>query len=131
MKLGPLIALILTQKLGEVGGVAMAVAELPHAGRLAAEMHARMIEPVGEDERLGAEHGLVEKRLQHRGIGLEARGHDQRGLLALQLRELGLDRREQVEIAGDEARGAGAGAIGLGPFASPARSAPGGSASAR
>ena len=50
----------------------MPVAELPHAGGLAAEMHACVIEPVGEDERLGTEHGLVEQRLEHRGIGLEA-----------------------------------------------------------
>ena len=34
----------------------------------------------------------------------------------LSVASLGLDRREQVEIAGDEARGAGADAIGLGPF---------------
>ena len=74
----PLISLILTQKLSEMGGVAMPVAELPHAGGLAAEMHARVIEPVGEDERLGAEHGLVEQRLKHRGVGLEARRHHQR-----------------------------------------------------
>ena len=57
---GPLIALILIQKLREMGGVGMAVAELPRAGGLAAEMHARVIEPVGEDERLVTQHRLVE-----------------------------------------------------------------------
>ena len=113
---GPLISLILTQKLGEMGGVAMPVAELPHAGGLAAEMHARVIEPVGEDERLGTEHGLVEQRLEHRGVGLEARRHHQRGRLPLERGKLGLDRRKQVEIAGDEPRGAGADAVSFGPF---------------
>ena len=69
---GPVISLILIQKLSEMGGVAMTVAELPHAGGLTAEMHARMIEPVGEDERLGTEHCFVEQRLKHRGVGLKA-----------------------------------------------------------
>ena len=46
-----------------MGGVAMAVADLAHARRGAAEMDARVIEPVGEDERLGAEHAPVEQRL--------------------------------------------------------------------
>ncbi len=50
----PVICLILIQKLAEMGCVAMAVADLPHAGRLAAEMHAGVIETVGKNERLGA-----------------------------------------------------------------------------
>ena len=69
---GPVISLILTQKLREMRGVAMTVAELPHASGLTAEMHARVIEPVGEDERLGTEHCLVEQRLKHGGVGLKA-----------------------------------------------------------
>ena len=40
--------------------------------------------------------------------------------LPLEMRDLGFDRREQVEIAGDEARGARAHAIGLGPLHRPA-----------
>ena len=107
-----------------MGCVAMAVADLPHAGRLAAEMHAGVIETVGKDERLGAEHAPVEQRLEHGGVGLKARGHDERRRLPLEARELGLDRREQVEIAGDEARGARAHAICLGPLDRPGRSAP-------
>ena len=107
----PLISLILTQKRAEMGGVAMAIADLARAGRGAAEMDARVIEPVGENERLGAEHAPVEQRLQHRGIGLEARGHDQRRRLLLQRRDLGLDTCEQIEVAGDETRGAGAHAM--------------------
>ena len=45
----PVISLILTQKLAEMGGIAMTVTELPHACRLAAEMHAGVIEAIGED----------------------------------------------------------------------------------
>ena len=81
-ELRPVISLILTQKLAEMGGVAMPVADLPHPRRLTAEMHAGVIEAVGEDERLGAEHVAVEKRLEHGGVGLEARCHDERSLLA-------------------------------------------------
>ena len=55
----PVISLILIQKRTEMGGVAMAVAGLARAGRGAAEMDARVIEPVGEDEWLGAEHAPV------------------------------------------------------------------------
>ena len=122
----PAIALILSQKLGEMGGVAMPVAELAHASRLAAEMHAGVVEAVGEDERLGAEHGPVEQGGEHRGIGLEAGGHEKRRRLALEPRDLPLDPSEEVEIAGDEARGARAGAIAPGPLRPPARSGPGG-----
>ena len=94
----------------------MAIADFAHAGGGAAEMHAGVIEPVGEDERLGAEHAPVEQRLQDRSICLKAGGHDQcRGLL-LQRGDLGLDSREQLEVAGDEARGAGPHAIARRPF---------------
>ena len=116
----PVISLILTQKLAEMAGVAMTVADLPHPRRLAAEMHARVIEAVGEDERLGAEHASVEKGLKRGGVGLEARRHDECRLLSFQAREFGLDRRKQVEIAGDEARGAGAHAPGFRPCDRPA-----------
>ncbi|ODS01513.1 hypothetical protein AUC69_06605 [Methyloceanibacter superfactus] len=71
------IALKLSQKLGEVIGVPVAVTLLAHARRLAAEMHAGVVEAVGENQRLGAEHGAIEQRLQHRGVGLEAGRHDQ------------------------------------------------------
>ena len=90
----PLISLILTQKLAEMDGVAMTVADLPHASGLTAEMHARVIEPIGEYERLGAEHGPVEQRLKHGGVGLEAGRHHQRGRLALERGNLGLDRAQ-------------------------------------
>ena len=119
MKLRPAISLILSQKLAEMSGVAMAVAELPHPRRLAAEMHAGVIEAIGEHQRLVAEHGAVEQRLQHGGVGLEARGHHQRGGLMLETRDLGLDRHERVEIAGDEARRARAHAVSLGPVLRP------------
>ena len=55
-----------------MGGIAVPVADLADAGRLAAEMHARVIEAVGEDKRLGAEHGPVKQSSEDRGIGLEA-----------------------------------------------------------
>jgi hypothetical protein len=54
-ELRPLISLILTQEHAETCGVAMAIADLARAGRGAAEMDARVIEPVGEHKRLGAE----------------------------------------------------------------------------
>src|SRR5262245_47162851 len=65
------ISLISTQKLAEMVGVAMTIAELAHASRLAAEMHACVIEAVGEDKRIGAEHVAVEQRRKHGGVGLE------------------------------------------------------------
>jgi len=89
-----------------MGDVAMAVADLARAGRGAAEMDARMIEPVREYERLGAEHAPVEQRLQNRGIGLEARRHDQGYRLLLQRSDFGLDPCEQIEVARDETGGA-------------------------
>ena len=67
----PLISLILTQKLAEMRGIAVPVTDLPRPGRLTAEMHAGVIEPVGEDKRFRTEHAPVEKRLQHGGIGLK------------------------------------------------------------
>ena len=41
----------------------MAKTDLARAGRGAAEMDARVIEPIGENERLGAEHATVKQRL--------------------------------------------------------------------
>jgi hypothetical protein len=113
------IALMLTQKLAEMGGIAMPVAGLANAGGLAAEMHARVVEAVGEDERLRSEHGPIEQSGEDRGIGLEARGHHQGRRLALEPRDLRLNAREKIEIAGDEARSARAGAVALGPFCRP------------
>src|SRR5690349_19889452 len=63
------MALMLTQKLAEMGGIAMPVANLANACGLAAEMHARVVEAVGEDERLRAEHGPIEQSGKDRGIG--------------------------------------------------------------
>lgn len=51
---------MLFQEFGEVVGRRMAIADLAHARRLAAKMHAGVIEPVGENQRLGAEYALVE-----------------------------------------------------------------------
>ncbi len=97
MNFGPVIAVI-RQEARRDGRVAMTVADLPRARRLAAEMHACVIEAVGEDERFGAEHASVEKRLKRRGVGLEAGSHDERRLLGFQARELGLDRRNSRDF---------------------------------
>ena len=64
--------------------IAMAIAKLAHPRSGAAEMHACMIEAVGEDKGLGAEHGAVEQGLQDSGIGLKARSEDQARLLAFE-----------------------------------------------
>lgn len=100
-----------TEKFAEVNGVAMAVADLAYARGGAAEMHAGVIEAVGEHKGLRPEHVAVKKSVEHGGVGLKARGHDQRSLFLLQLRHFRLKHCKQVEIAGDEARGAGARAI--------------------
>src|SRR5680860_979686 len=68
---------------------------------------------------LGAEHASVEKRLEHGSVGLETARHDEGRGLALEMRDLGFDRREQFEIAGDEARGARAHAVNLRPRPDP------------
>ena len=114
------VALMLGEKGAEMACVAMAVADLPRTRRLAAEMHAGVIEAVGEDERLGAKHASIENGLERGGVGLEARRHDERGLLALEARELGLDRAKQLEISGDEARGSRSHAPFVGPLDRPA-----------
>ncbi len=54
------LSLMIGEKRGEMACVAMPVAELAHARGLAAEMHARVVEAVGEDERLGAKRGAIE-----------------------------------------------------------------------
>src|SRR5512143_406778 len=110
---------MLTQKLAEMAGIAMPVADLANAGRLAAEMHAGVVEAVGEDKRLGAEHSPVKQSREDSGIGLEAGSHNQRRRLALELGDLGLDTGEKIEIAGDEARGAGASPVAFRPLRRP------------
>ena len=57
----PVIALILAQKLGEMGGVRRAGTGFPVRRGLAAEMHARMVQSVCDHERLCTEHGPVEQ----------------------------------------------------------------------
>jgi hypothetical protein len=86
--------LILSQKLGEMAGVAVPVSDLTNAGRLAAEMHAGVVQAVGEDERFGAEHASIEQRLQDRRIRLEAGRHEKRRGLVFQAGDLRLDGSE-------------------------------------
>ncbi len=106
---------MLGEKGAEMACVAMTVADLPRPSGVAAEMHAGVVEAVGEDERLGAKHAAIENGLERGGVGLEARRHEERGFLALEARKLGLDRAKQLEISGDEARGSGSHA----PFVRP------------
>ena len=113
------IPLILSHKLGEMSGVAMPVSDLMHVRRLAAKMHAGVIETVGEDQRLGPEYALIKECLKHRRIGLKPGRHEQRSRLLLERRHLGLDAFEEVEIAGDQARCARARAVVPGPFRRP------------
>ena len=94
-----------------MGGVAVAVADLASTRGGTAEMHAGMVEAITEKKRLGTEDAAIEQSLEHRGVGLEAGGHDQRRGLLFQCRDLLFERRKQIEIAGDEARGAGARAV--------------------
>ena len=61
--------------------------------------------------------GRAQQRGQHGGVGLPAGGQQQRGLGALQARQLGLDLLVQVEIAAHQPRGLRAGAVAGGPFA--------------
>ena len=98
-------------------GIAMAVADLADAGSRATEVHAGVIEPIGENKRLGAQDLDIEEGLEHRRIGLKSRGHDERRLRPLQAGDFFLDTGKNVEVAGDQTRRARSGAEIARPFA--------------
>jgi hypothetical protein len=75
-----------------------------------------MDQPVGKDRHAG--HGGEQGR-DHRGIGLPARGEDQRRLGPLECGDPGLDREVRIAGAGHQPRSAGPGAMGPRPFAGP------------
>ncbi len=104
------------QQILEMVEVGVVVADLAHAGGGAAGVDAGVVEAVREDARRRAERAAVEERRQHRPVRLIAGVEDQRRLGPLAGGEARLDPLEGLEVAGDETRGAGAGAPPLGPF---------------
>ena len=113
------------QQAFQVVQVVMAVADLLHAGGLAAVVQAGVVELVGIELDLALAGGGAQQRGQHGGVGLPARGQQQGGLGALEPGQLGLDLFVQVQVAADQSRGLGAGAAQR-SIRAPARPAAGG-----
>jgi hypothetical protein len=76
--------------------------------------HAGVVERVAEKGRFGA--CQPRQRRQHRGIGLEAAGKQQRRLASLEGGKALLDGQGDLARAGHQARGGRAGAVAQRPF---------------
>lgn len=104
-------ARMLDEQFVEVGEVIVAEADLLHASE--AGMQTGMIEPVGEDQGIVAE---FQQCGEYRTVELIAGGEDQCRLGAFEACELFFQRQQLGTGAGDEPRGAAAGAMTRSPL---------------